>query len=124
MPLETIMLQKQILLTSIENFKKELEIQHQTIKEQNETILNQNDYLVQVIKQNELIKQLAQERKLKRLTAKKKEPLDCLTLEEFYKILFEIISAYKANSYIQSRLRIAFFCYVFYWIKNLKPSYS
>jgi hypothetical protein len=81
------MLQIQLFLTSIEDLKQELkqrdqelkqrdkriETQNQTILDQNRTILEQTDYLVKVTQKNEHVKQLAQEKKLKRLTATKTE---------------------------------------------------
>lgn len=119
--LQTIMLQNQILFTSIEDLKKQLEERDQRIASQNQTILDQSDYLVQVTRKNEYEKQQAQERKLKRLTAKKKEPLDCVTLDEFYKIMFEIIPTYQSDSYIQSRMKIGLFIMYFTGLRVANP---
>lgn len=111
--LQTIMLQNQILLSSIQDLKKELKERDQRIETQNQTILDQSDYLVKITQQNEDEKQLTQERKLKRLTAQRKEPLDCLTLDEFFKILFDIIPEYHESAHAQSRLRIGLFIMYF-----------
>lgn len=119
--LQTIMLQNQILFTSIEDLKKQLEERDQRIESQTQTIKDQNDYLVQVTRKNEHEKQQAQERKLKRLTAKKKEPLDCVTLDEFYKIMFEIIPTYQSDSYIQSRMKIGLFIMYFTGLRVANP---
>lgn len=119
--LQTIMLQNRILLASIEDLKKELKERDQRIEAQNQTILDQSDYLVKVTKQNEHEKQLAQERKLKRLTAQRKNPLDCLILNEFYKILCDIIPEYNESAYAQSRLGIGLFIVYFTGLRVPNP---
>lgn len=82
--LETIILQNQILLSNIEEMKKEFQEKLNDLKLQNEELLDINHYLVETTERAEQERKLALERKLKRQKAKKLAKRDYITSDDFF----------------------------------------
>lgn len=102
--LETIMLQNMVLLQNIEELKSKTD----ELKVQNDELLDMNSYLVERAEKAEEKENLVIARKLKRQSAKKLQRRDCVSIDEFYTIMFNLISKFEDSKYIASRNRIAF----------------
>nr|YP_009258413.1 putative integrase/recombinase [Spirogyra maxima]ANI25339.1 putative integrase/recombinase [Spirogyra maxima] len=116
--LETIMLQNQILLSSV----NELKLQNNKLLDQNNKLLNKTDvleaqnqelldmnhYLVETAEKTQEKERLAFERKEKKKRAIRTQKRDYITPKEFYEIIYNYIHKCETNQYIISRNKIAF----------------
>lgn len=100
--LETLMLQNQILLA---NSQDNLELLFD-LRATCQRMADQTEYIAMTTQKNELEKYLAEQIKLKRAAAVRQPPRDCISTDDFYRVIYEFLPAVHQNSYARSRMRI------------------
>jgi site-specific recombinase XerD len=125
--LKTILLQNELLLSNVEDLKKELrektellQSQNQELLDRNQELLDKNDeilgmnrFLVDKAKEAEEEKRVIWANKLKRKNAKKQVKRDYISPDEFYEIVDKLVYKYEDSRYISARQRLLFFIMYF-----------
>jgi site-specific recombinase XerD len=111
--LRTILLQNELLLSNVEDLKRDLRERTEFLESQNKELLDMNRYLVDQAKEAEEEKKLILERRFKRQNAKRRPKRDYISPDEFYELVDEIVYKCEDSRYIVSRQRVAFFIMYF-----------